>query len=83
MRINFKFQETSSPDDRKLIIEQVRKLGAEEIEPMFPDEEDAELASFYKAKDIPEEQMDDVVATISGFDGIEYAEPAPAWRMIH
>jgi hypothetical protein len=83
MRVNFKFQESSSPDERRLVVEQVKALGAEEVEPMFPEETDADLVSLYKAKGIPEEQVDDVVTAISGFAGVEYAEPAPAWRMIH
>jgi len=83
MRIDFKFQESLSPDGRKLVIEQVRKLGAEKVEAMFPEEKDAELASLYKVEGIPKEQLSDVAMTINEFAGVEYAEVTPEMRMIH
>jgi len=83
MRIEFKFLEASSADERQLVIAQIKKLGVEWVEEMFPGEKDAELASLYKIEGVPEEQANDVVSTISGFAGVEYAEVAPTLRLIH
>ena len=70
MPIRFKFREDAKPGERKRILDRLKKLGAESVTPMFPDDDDPELASMYKA------DCDDakIVKALEKDASIEFAE---------
>ncbi|MEA2126808.1 MAG: hypothetical protein QOI80_3590, partial [Solirubrobacteraceae bacterium] len=41
MRLQFKFHESSSSAQRAAVVDEVTKMGAKSVEPLFPDEKDA------------------------------------------
>jgi len=82
VRLEIKFRESASPDRREGVIETAKDLCAAELEPLFPGESDAELASLYKAEGVPEERADEVVAKLNSLDEVEFAERAPGRRLI-
>jgi hypothetical protein len=82
VRLDFKFRESAPPDRRKLIVDEVAKLGAKKVEPLFPDEQDPELASLYKAEGVPDELTDTVVSTLDQHDAVEFAERTPERKLI-
>lgn len=82
MRLEFKFREATSPERRKEVVEQVAKLGATSVEPLFPGEQDPELASLYKAEGVPDERADEAVSALGRHEAIEFAEPTPERKLI-
>ncbi len=82
MRLEFKFRESAPPDRRKRVVEEVTKLGAKKVEPLFPDERDPELASLYKAEGVPDELAETVVSTLDRHEAVEFAEPTPERKLI-
>lgn len=82
MRLDIKFRETAPPAAREHVIDEVTKLGAARVEPLFPDEADLELASMYKVEGLSDENSEEVLATLNKLDHVEYAEPTPARKLI-
>lgn len=82
MRLEFKFREATPPERRKEVVEQVAKLGATSVEPLFPGEQDPELASLYKAEGVPDERADEAVSALGRHEAIEFAEPTPERKLI-
>jgi len=82
VRLEFKFREATPPERRKEVVEQVAKLGATSVEPLFPGEQDPELASLYKAEGVPDERADEAVSALGRHEAIEFAEPTPERKLI-
>ena len=82
MRLEFKFREATPPERRKEVVEQVAKLGATSVEPLFPGEQDPELASLYRAEGVPDERADEAVSALGRHEAIEFAEPTPERKLI-
>ena len=82
MRLEFKFRQSATAARRRSVVEEVTKLGAKKVEPLFPDEKDPELASLYKAEGVPEEMTQEVVSKLDRDDAVEFAEPAPERKLI-
>jgi hypothetical protein len=82
VRLEFKFRDSTSPDHRKKVVDEVAKLGAEKVEPLFPGEQDPELASLYKAEGVPDEVSDTVVSKLEKHEAVEYAERTPERKLI-
>jgi hypothetical protein len=82
VRLEIKFRDSAPAAGRESVIRKVKELGAAKVEPLFPDEADAQLASLYKAEGVPDDQVDHVVATLGGLDEVEFAEPSPPRRLI-
>jgi hypothetical protein len=82
VRLELKFRESAPPEERQKVIEQATKLGAESVEPLFPDESDGELASLYKVEGVPDEGSEELLSTLQGLDPVEFAEPTPKRKLI-
>ena len=82
MRLEFKFRESVPAGRRKLVVDEMAKLGASKVEPLFPDERDPELASLYKAENVPDEMTDTVLSTLDQDDAVEFAERTPERKLI-
>jgi hypothetical protein len=82
VRVEFKFVESAPADQRKQVVEKLAQLGAETVEPLFPDEQDPELASLYKAEGVPDEQAESLVSELAAHEAVEFAERTPERRLI-
>jgi hypothetical protein len=82
VRLDFKFREYALPAQRERVVDEVRKLGAERVEAMFPDETDVELASLYKAEGIPDGQSSQVLSKLDKLPEVEFAEQTPVRKLI-
>jgi hypothetical protein len=56
VRLEFKFREKVPPSQRREIVEKVAQIGASEVGPLFPGDNDPELASMYKAVGVPDDR---------------------------
>ena len=82
MRLEFKFREKVPPSQRREIVRKVAEIGASEVGPLFPGDNDPELASMYKAVGVPDDQADDLLSQLGADDAVEYAEPTPERKLI-
>jgi hypothetical protein len=82
VRLEFKFRDSTSPDHRKEVVDEVARLGATKVEPLFPGEKDPELSSLYKAEGVPDEVTDTVVSKLENHDAVEFAERTPERKLI-
>ena len=81
-RLEFKFRESAPPEQRKVVVDEVARLGASKVEPLFPDEKDPELASLYKAEGVPDNVTETVVSKLDEHDAVEFAESTPERKLI-
>jgi hypothetical protein len=81
VRVEFKFLESAPADQRKPVVEKLAMLGAK-VEPLFPDEQDPELASLYKAEDVPDDAVESVVSELAAHEAVEFAERTPERKLI-
>ena len=82
MRVEFKFRESAPEDQRRRVIEHAAAKGDVKVTPLFPDERDPELASMYKAEDVPADEVEALVSTLSASDAVEFAERTPERKLI-
>jgi hypothetical protein len=82
VRVEFKFRESAPQNEREQIVENVAKLGAKTVEPLFPNEQDPELASMYKADGVPDDVAESLVSTLGQHDAVEFAERTPERKLI-
>ena len=82
MRLELKFHESAPQEERQKVIDEATKLGAERVEPLFPDEADGELGSLYKVEGVPDEGGEQLASTLQALDPVEFAQPAPKRKLI-
>ena len=82
MRVEFKFRESAPADQRKQVIEQAAAKGGVDVAPLFPDEQDPELASMYKAEGVPADEVEDLVSQLGASTAVEFAERTPERKLI-
>jgi len=82
VRVEFKFRESVPPSERRHVVERAAELGATKVEPLFPDEQDPELASLYKAEGVPGDAVDSLVSDLGAHQAVEFAEPTPQRKLI-
>ncbi len=82
MRVEFKFRESAPADQRKQVIEQAAAKGGVDVAPLFPDEQDPELASMYKAEGVPADEVEDLVSQLGASKAVEFAERTPERKLI-
>ena len=83
VRLEFKFRQSVPQDRRAHVIEEVERLGAEHVEPLFPDERDPELASLYKIEGVPDRLTENILSALDRNDAIEFAEPTPSRKLVY
>jgi hypothetical protein len=82
VRVEFKFRESAPETQRLQVMEEVARLGAKRVEPLFPDEQDPELASMYKAEGVPDDVVESVVSRLGAQESVEFAERTPERKLI-
>lgn len=82
MRVDFKFRESAPADQRRRVIQQAAAKGDAKVAPLFPDEQDPELASMYKAEGVPADEVDDLVSQLGASEAVEFAERTPERKLI-
>jgi hypothetical protein len=82
VRVEFKFRESAPSNFRRKVVENVTKLGAKKVEPLFPDENDPELASMYKAEGVPDDVAESLISNLEAHDEVEFAERTPERKLI-
>jgi hypothetical protein len=81
-KVQFKFRENTSNNDREQLIAQLGDGGADSIEPVFPDAPDKELAAFYRALISDERQYTKLLRMLKRSTKVEFAEPEATRRLI-
>jgi hypothetical protein len=74
-KLQFKFREGTSSDDREQLITTLEDKGADTVEPLFPDESDEELATLYSARVGAEGDFDKLLRLLKRSRKVEFAEP--------
>ena len=82
MRVEFKFRESAPADQRKQVIERAAAKGAVDVAPLFPGEQDPELASMYKAEGVPADEVEGLVSQLGASTAVEFAERTPKRKLI-
>jgi hypothetical protein len=74
-KLQFKFREGTSNDDREQLIATLEDKGADNVEPLFPDESDEELAALYSARVGAQGDFDKLLHLLKRSRKVEFAEP--------
>jgi hypothetical protein len=82
VRVEFKFREGAPPEQREAVVKRVTKAGAHTVVRLFPDEQDPELASLYKAEGVPDEAVASLVSALDAHEAVEFAERTPERKLI-
>lgn len=77
MRVDFKFNESASTEVREGVVGKLKQRGVKVVQPQFPGESDAQLASMYKAEGVPDADAEALCKELAGEDAVEFAEPTP------
>jgi hypothetical protein len=81
-KLQFKFREDTSSDDREQLIATLEDKGAHNVEPLFPEESDEELATLYSARVGAEGDFDKLLRLLKRSRKVEFAEPELDRRLI-
>jgi isopropylmalate/homocitrate/citramalate synthase len=81
-RVQFKFRDDTSTDDRQQLIEKLEQNGADRVEPVFPAESDAELKTVYSAVVREDRDLRRLLRMLKRRQEIEFAERAVERRLI-
>jgi len=80
-KVQFKFREDATVDDRQQLIDKLVEGGADAIERVFPDAPDEELAAFYTAL-IGDLEQTKLLRMLKRAKTVEFAEPQSERRLI-
>lgn len=76
LKLNFQIKTGTAPESRDSLIRELRKAGAADVYPLFPNESDAELASLYVA--VPGQDAKALLRWLRARKEVAFAEePAP------
>lgn len=64
------------------LVQRARKLGAQDVRPLFPDAPLAELKRFYEL-DVPDDRVKEVAAGLQALDGVVAVEGSKPRRPLH
>lgn len=81
MKLQFKFRDDTTSEDRDRIIASLTEDGAEHIEPIFPESDEAGLAAVYSAH-VNDDESDRLLARLLRSNAVEFAEAQPERRVI-
>jgi hypothetical protein len=74
-KLQFKFSDDASGNDRERLIANLEDRGVEKVEPLFPDESDEELAALYSALVSTDADFKKVLRLLKRSSKVEFAEP--------
>jgi hypothetical protein len=81
-KVQFKFRDDASSDERDELIAKLEDHGAESVEPLFPDASDDELAALYSALIAEDQQFGKALRMLKRSKKVEFAEPEVARHLI-
>jgi hypothetical protein len=81
-KVQFKFREETSNDDRQELIAKLEGSGADKVEALFPDASDEELATLYSALIGEDSNLSKLVRLLKRSRKVEFAEPEADRRLI-
>jgi hypothetical protein len=81
-KVQFKFRDDASGDDRHELIAKLEDGGADKVEALFPDASDDELATLYLALIDDDSQLSEVMRLLKSSRKVEFAEPEADRRLI-
>jgi hypothetical protein len=81
MKLQFKFRDDATTEDRGRVIESLTEDGADQVEPIFPDSDEAALAALYSAL-VTDHECDRFLDRLRQSDAVEFAEAQPERRVI-
>lgn len=83
MGIQLKFREHASADRRAAIQSEIAAVpGRPTVRPLFPGDEDPELASIFRVEGVPVDQEAALVDRLNGDADVEFAEPDVRRKLI-
>lgn len=74
-KVQFKFRENTSNDDRQELIAKLEDSGADKVEALFPDASDEELATLYSALIGKDQHFGKLLRLLKRSRKVEFAEP--------
>jgi hypothetical protein len=81
-KVQFKFRDDSSTDDREQLIAELAQNGADQVEPVFPEASEEELATLYSAVVADDGDVGKLLRLLDGWQEVEFAEPEVERRLI-
>ena len=81
-KVQFKFREDASSDERDELIAKLEDNGAESVEPVFPNAPDDELAALYSALIGEDRHFSKALRMLKRSKKVEFAEPEVERRLI-
>ncbi len=81
-KVQFKFRDDTSSDDRQELITKLEDIGADKVEPLFPDAPDDELATLYSALIGEDRHYSKLLRVLKRSRKVEFAEPESDRRLI-
>jgi len=81
-KVQFKFREDTTSDDRQQLIATLEDSGADRVEALFPDASNEELRTLYSALIGEDCDLKGLVRLLKRSREIEFAEPEPERRLI-
>ncbi len=81
MKLQFKFCDEATSEDRDRLIASLTDDGAAQVEPVFPDADEAELASLYRAL-ADDQEARKVLRRLKRSRVVEFAESQPERHLI-
>jgi hypothetical protein len=83
MGIQFKFREDAAAERRAEIEHEVAAApGSPTVRPLFPGEEDPELATIFRVEGVPEDQEAALIDRLNSDADVEFAEPDVRRKLI-
>lgn len=83
MAIQLKFREHSAADRRAEIQNEIAAApGSPTVRPLFPGDEDPELASIFRVEGVPADQEAALIDRLNGDADVEFAEPDVRRKLI-
>lgn len=81
MKLQFKFRDEATHEDRDRLIASLTDDGADRVEPIFPDSDEAGLAALYSAL-VHDREYKRLLRRLKRSRAVEFAEPQPERHLI-
>jgi hypothetical protein len=81
VRVLFKFRNDLPANEQERVLEDLKRWGAKDIEPLFPEARDDDLASVFVLTDGGDEGSR-LLSHLKKDEAVEYAEPEVARKLV-
>ena len=73
-KVRFKFKASADAGERRRVVEQLKQAGASHVTPLFPGDDDPELADLYSAEVAGGTVESDAIAQLNKNSAVQFAE---------